>query len=52
MNILKNTGCILSDEWKALIVEDTKTKEKLVIINDDCVEITSPDLNVRLIPKN
>lgn len=42
---------ILSDEWKELIVEDTKTKEKLVIINSDGVEITSSDLNVRLVPK-
>lgn len=42
---------ILSDEWKELIVEDAKTKEKLVIINSDGVEITSSDLNVRLVPK-
>ena len=42
---------ILSNEWKELIVEDTKTKEKLVIINSDGVEITSSDLNVRLVPK-
>lgn len=42
---------ILSDDWKELIVEDAKTKEKLVIINSDGVEITSSDLNVRLIPK-
>lgn len=38
---------ILSNEWKELIVED----EKLVIINSDGVEITSSDLNVRLVPK-
>lgn len=42
---------ILSNEWKELIVEDAKTKEKLVIINSDGVEITSPHLNVRLVPK-
>lgn len=42
---------ILSDDWKELIVEDAKTKEKLVIINSDGVEITSSDLNVRLVPK-
>lgn len=42
---------ILSNEWKELIVEDAKTKEKLVIINSDGVEITSSDLNVRLVPK-
>lgn len=42
---------ILSNDWKELIVEDTKTKEKLVIINSDGVEITSSDLNVRLVPK-
>ena len=42
---------ILSNEWKELIVEDEKTKEKLVIINSDGVEITSSDLNVRLVPK-
>ena len=42
---------ILSDEWRELIVEDEKTKEKLVIINSDGVEITSSDLNVRLVPK-
>lgn len=42
---------ILSDEWRELIVEDAKTKEKLVIINSDGVEITSSDLNVRLVPK-
>lgn len=42
---------ILSNDWKELIVEDEKTKEKLVIINSDGVEITSSDLNVRLIPK-
>lgn len=42
---------ILFDDWKELIVEDTKTKEKLVIINSDGVEITSSDLNVRLVPK-
>lgn len=42
---------ILSDDWKELIVEDEKTKEKLVIINSDGVEITSSDLNVRLVPK-
>lgn len=42
---------ILSNEWRELIVEDEKTKEKLVIINSDGVEITSSDLNVRLVPK-
>ena len=42
---------ILSEEWRELIVEDAKTKEKLVIINSDGVEITSSDLNVRLVPK-
>lgn len=42
---------ILSNEWKELIVEDVKTKEKLVIINSDGVEITSSHLNVRLVPK-
>ena len=42
---------ILSSEWKELIIEDAKTKEKLVIINSDGVEITSSDLNVRLVPK-
>lgn len=42
---------ILSNEWRELIVEDAKTKEKLVIINSDGVEITSSDLNVRLVPK-
>lgn len=42
---------ILSNDWKELIVEDEKTKEKLVIINSDGVEITSPHLNVRLVPK-
>ena len=42
---------ILSNDWKELIVEDAKTKEKLVIINSDGVEITSSDLNVRLVPK-
>ncbi len=42
---------ILSNDWKELIVEDEKTKEKLVIINSDGVEITSSDLNVRLVPK-
>lgn len=33
------------------VLEDEKTKEKLVIINSDGVEITSPHLNVRLVPK-
>ena len=42
---------ILSGEWKELIIEDAKTKEKLVIINSDGVEITSSDLNVILVPK-
>lgn len=42
---------ILSDDWKELIVEDAKTKEKLVIINSDGVEITSSRLSVRLVPK-
>lgn len=42
---------ILSNEWKELIVEDAKTKEKLVIINSDGVEITSSHLSVRLVPK-
>lgn len=42
---------ILSNKWKKLIVEDVKTKKELVIINDDGVEITSSNLNVRLIPK-
>jgi hypothetical protein len=42
---------ILSNEWKELIVEDEKTKEKLVIINSDGVEITSSHLSVRLVPK-
>lgn len=42
---------ILSNDWKELIIEDAKTKEKLVIINSDGVEITSSDLNVRLVPK-
>lgn len=42
---------ILSEDWEELIVEDAKTKEKLVIINSDGVEITSPHLNVRLIPE-
>ena len=42
---------ILSNDWKEFIVEDEKTKEKLVIINSDGVEITSPHLNVRLVPK-
>lgn len=42
---------ILSNDWKELIVEDEKTKEKLVIINSDGVEITSPHLNVRLVPE-
>lgn len=42
---------ILSNDWKELIVEDEKTKEKLVIINSDGVEITSSDLNVILVPK-
>lgn len=42
---------ILSNEWKELIVEDEKTKEKLVIINSDGVEITSSRLSVRLVPK-
>ena len=42
---------ILSDEWRELIVEDAKTKEKLVIINSDGVEITSSHLSVRLVPK-
>lgn len=41
----------LSNDWKELIIEDAKTKEKLVIINSDGVEITSSDLNVRLVPK-
>ena len=42
---------ILSEDWKELIIEEAKTKEKLVIINSDGVEITSSDLNVRLVPK-
>ena len=42
---------ILSNDQKELIVENEKTKEKLVIINSDGVEITSSDLNVRLVPK-
>ena len=42
---------ILSNDWKELIVEDQKTKEKLVIINSDGVEITSSHLSVRLVPK-
>ena len=42
---------ILSDEWRELIVENEKTKEKLVIINSDGVEITSSHLSVRLVPK-
>lgn len=42
---------ILSNDWKELIVEDAKTKEKLVIINSDGVEITSSRLSVRLVPK-
>ena len=42
---------ILSNEWKELIVEDEKTKEKLVIISSDGVEITSSHLSVRLVPK-
>lgn len=42
---------ILSDDWKELIIEDAKTKEKLVIINSDGVEITSSRLSVRLVPK-
>lgn len=42
---------ILSDDWKELIIEDAKTKEKLVIINSDGVEITSSHLSVRLVPK-
>lgn len=42
---------ILSEAWKELIVEDAKTKEKLVIINSDGVEIASSDLSVRLVPK-
>ena len=42
---------ILSNDWKELIVEDAKTKEKLVIINSDGVEITSSHLSVRLVPK-
>ena len=42
---------ILSNEWKKLIIEDAKTKEKLVIINSDGVEITSSHLSVRLVPK-
>lgn len=42
---------ILSEDWKELIVEIEKTKEKLAIINSDGVEITSSDLNVRLVPK-
>ena len=42
---------ILSNDWKELIVEDEKAKEKLVIINSDGVEITSSDSNVRLVPK-
>jgi hypothetical protein len=42
---------ILSEDWKELIVEDAKTKEKLVIINSDGVEITSSHLSVRLVPK-
>lgn len=42
---------ILSEDWKELIVEDAKAKEKLVIINSEGVEITSSDLNVRLVPK-
>lgn len=42
---------ILSEDWKELIIEDAKTKEKLVIINSDGVEITSSHLNVRLVPK-
>lgn len=42
---------ILSNEWKELIVEDEKTKEKLFIINSDGVEITSSHLSVRLVPK-
>lgn len=33
------------------VLEDEKTKEKLVILNSDGVEITSPHLNVRLVPK-
>ena len=42
---------ILSNEWRELIVENEKTKEKLVIINSDGVEITSSHLSVRLVPK-
>lgn len=42
---------ILSNDWKELIIEDAKTKEKLVIINSDGVEITSSHLSVRLVPK-
>lgn len=42
---------ILSEAWKELIAEDAKTKEKLIIINSDGVEITSSDLSVRLVPK-
>ncbi len=42
---------ILSNDWKELIIEDSETKQKLVIINNEGVEITSSKINVRLIPK-
>ena len=42
---------ILSNDWKELIIENAKTKEKLVIINSDGVEITRSHLSVRLVPK-
>lgn len=42
---------ILSNDWKELIIEDSETKQKLVIINSGGVEITSSKLNVRLIPE-
>jgi len=42
---------ILSNDWEELIIEDSETKQKLVIVNSGSVEITSSKINVRLIPK-
>ena len=51
MYAIMDQSNILSNDWKELIIEDSETKQKLVIINNEGVEITSSKINVRLIPK-
>ncbi len=42
---------VLTGEYEKLIVEDEKTKEKLVVIDHEEIRISKPNLVIRLVMK-